>query len=121
LVSGTRGREFESRIAHHQYQSSSQRCIGMPRGKGLLLIVVLGAALYFLMSYHIILTNRGTRLLKKSSMTLQYTLFSTKGKANKSILAIDALRKAGIGDLLKREGLMTEEEELRILETLDVN
>jgi hypothetical protein len=93
----------------------------MPRGKGLLLIVVLGAALYFLMSYHIILTNRGTQLLKKSSMTFQYTLFSTKGKANKSILAIDALRKAGIGDLLKREGLMTEEEELRILETLDVN
>jgi hypothetical protein len=93
----------------------------MPRGKGLLLIVVLGAALYFLMSYHIILTNRGTRLLKKSSITLQYTFFSTKGKANKSILAIDALRKAGIGDLLKRDELMTEEEELRILEALDAN
>jgi hypothetical protein len=93
----------------------------MPRGKGLLLIVVLGAALYFLMSYHIILTNNGTRLLKKSSITLQYTFFSTKGKENKSILAIEALRKAGIGDLLKREGLMTEEEELRILEALDAN
>ena len=93
----------------------------MPRGKGLLLIVVLGAALYFLMSYHIILTDRGARLLKKSSITLQYTLFSTKGKVNKSILAIDALRKAGIGDLLKREGLMTEEEELRILEALEAN
>ncbi len=53
-------------------------------------------------------------------MTLQYTVFSTKGKANKSILAIDALRKAGIGDLLKREGLMTEEEELRILNILGV-
>ena len=73
------------------------------------------------MSYHIILTNRATRLLKKTNMTLQYTVFSAKGKANKSILAIDALRKAGIGDLLKREGLMTEEEELRILETLEVN
>ncbi|HUT71008.1 MAG TPA: hypothetical protein VMW89_10055 [Desulfatiglandales bacterium] len=93
----------------------------MPRGKKLFLIVVLGAALYFLMSYHLILTNQGTRLLKKSTMTLQYTFFSTKGKANKTILAIDALRKAGIGDLLKREGLMTEEEELRILETLDVH
>jgi hypothetical protein len=93
----------------------------MPRGKGLLLIVVLGAAVYFLMSYHIILTNRGTRLLKKSNMTLQYTFFSTKGKVSKSILAIEALRKAGIGDLLKREGLMTEEEELRILEALDAN
>jgi hypothetical protein len=93
----------------------------MPRGKKLFLIVVLGAALYFLMSYHVILTNRGTRLLKKSTMTLQYTFFSTKSKPNKTILAIDALRKAGIGDLLKREGLMTEEEELRILETLDVH
>jgi len=93
----------------------------MPRGKSLLLIIVLGAALYFLMSYHIILTNRGTRLLKKTNMTLQYTVFSTRGKANKSMLAIDALRKAGIGELLKQEGLMTEEEELRILETLDVN
>lgn len=93
----------------------------MPRGKSLFLIIVLGAALYFLMSYHIILTNRGTRLLKKTNMTLQYTVFSTRGKANKSMLAIDPLRKAGIGELLKQEGLMTEEEELRILETLDVN
>jgi hypothetical protein len=92
----------------------------MPRGKKLFLLVVLGAALYFLTSYHVILTSRGTRLLRKSRMTLQYTFFSTKGKANKSILAIDALRKAGIGDLLKREGLMTEEEELRILNILDV-
>lgn len=93
----------------------------MPRGKTLFFIVVLGAALYFLMSYHIILTNRGTKLLKKTTMTLQYTFFSTRGKANKTILSIDALRKAGIGDLLKREGLMTEDEELRILETLDVH
>jgi len=73
------------------------------------------------MSYHVILTNRGTRLLKKSTMTLQYTFFSTKGKANKTILAIESLRKAGIGALLKQEGLMTEEEELRILETLGVH
>ena len=93
----------------------------MPRGKNLFLLLVLAAALFFLMSYHVIMTSHGTRLLKKSSMTLQYTFFSTKGKANKTILAIDALRKAGIGDLLKREGLMTEEEELRILESLDVH
>lgn len=92
----------------------------MPRVKNLLLFVVLGAILYFLLSYHVILTNRSTRFLKKSSFTLQYTFFSTKGKSNKTILAIDALREDGIGDLLKKEGLMSEEEEALILQSLNI-
>jgi hypothetical protein len=92
----------------------------MPRVKNLLLFVVLGAILYFLLSYHVILTNRSTRLLKKSTFTLEYTFFSTKGKSNKTILAIDALREDGIGDLLKKEGLMTEEEEALILQSLNI-
>jgi len=92
----------------------------MPRVKNLLLFVVLGAILYFLLSYHVILTNRSTRLLRKSTFTLQYTFFSTKGKSNKTILAIDALREDGIGDLLKKEGLMSEEEEALILQSLNV-
>jgi len=92
----------------------------MPRVKKLLLFVVLGAIFYFLLSYHVILTNRSTRLLRKSTFTLQYTFFSTKGKSNKSILAIDALREDGIGDLLKKEGLMSEEEEALILQSLNV-
>ena len=92
----------------------------MPRVKKLLLFVVLGAIFYFLLSYHVILTNRSTRLLRKSTFTLQYTFFSTKGKSNKTILAIDALREDGIGDLLKKEGLMSEEEEALILQSLNV-
>jgi len=92
----------------------------MPRVKKLLLFVVLGAIFYFLLSYHIILTNRDTRLLKKSTLTLEYTFFSTKGKSNKTILAIDALREDGIGDLLKEEALMSEEEEALILQSLNV-
>jgi hypothetical protein len=92
----------------------------MPRVKNLLLFVVLGAILYFLLSYHVILTNRSTRLLRKSTFTLQYTFFSTKGKSNKTILAIDALREDGIGDLLKKEGLMSEEEEALILHSLNI-
>jgi hypothetical protein len=92
----------------------------MPRVKNLLLFVVLGAILYFLLSYHVILTNRSTRLLRKSTFTLEYTFFSTKGKSNKTILAIDALREDGIGDLLKKEGLMSEEEEALILQSLNV-
>ena len=92
----------------------------MPRVKKLLLLVVLGAIFCFLLSYHVILTNRHTRLLKKSTLTLEYTFFSTKGKSNKTILAIDALREDGIGDLLKKEGLMSEEEEALILQSLNV-
>jgi len=92
----------------------------MPRVKKLLLFVVLGAIFYFLLSYHVILTNRSTRLLRKSTFTLEYTFFSTKGKSNKTILAIDALREDGIGDLLKKEGLMSEEEEALILQSLNV-
>ncbi len=90
----------------------------MPRLKKIFLLALLGAMLYFLLSYHIILTNRGTLYLKKSTLTLQYTFFSTRGKSNKTILAVDALRKDGIADLLKREGLLTEEEEALILESL---
>ena len=92
----------------------------MPRVKKLLLFVVLGAIFYFLLSYHVILTNRSTRLLKKSTFTLEYTFFSTKGKSNKTILAIDALREDGIGDLLKKEGLMSEEEEALVLQSLNI-
>ncbi len=92
----------------------------MPRVKNLLLFVVLGAILYFLLSYHVILTNRSTRLLRKSTFTLQYTFFSTKGKSNKTILARGALREDGIGDLLKKEGLMSEEEEALILQSLNI-
>jgi hypothetical protein len=48
--------------------------------------------------------------LKKSSWTLNYTLFSTKGKTNESILSIDELREDGIGDLLVEAGRLTEQE-----------
>jgi len=84
-------------------------------------LIIGGAILYFLLSYHIVITGRGignTRLLKKSTYTLKYTIFSTRGKSNKKILSIDALREDGIGELLKEEGLMSDEEEALILEIL---
>ena len=85
------------------------------------LLIICGALLYLLLGYHIIITGRGIgniRLLKKSTYTLKYTFFSTRGKSNKTILAIDALREDGIGKLLKEEGLMSDEEEAHILEVL---
>ena len=121
MVSGTRGREFESRIAHHMYKNLQDILIAMSFKKKLTFLIIGGAILYFLLSYHIILTGRGIgniRLLKKSTYTLEYTIFSTRGKSNKKILSIDALREDGIGELLKKEGLMSDEEEALILDIL---
>lgn len=78
--------------------------------KKLIIWVILGALIYSLLSYHFIFVGNTVRLLKKSSLTLNYTLFSAKAKTNEAILSIDELREDGIGDLLVEEGRLTEEE-----------
>ena len=90
--------------------------------KKVFLFLIAGALLYFLLSYHIIIIEgdpREVRILKKSSLTLQYTFFDTRNRSNKSMLSIDNLREAGIGEILIEEGLMTEQEERRILQGLE--
>jgi len=103
------------------YKNLQDILMAMSFKKKLIFLIIGGAILYFLLSYHIILTGRGIgniRLLKKSTYTLEYTIFSTRGKSNKKILSIDALREDGIGELLKKEGLMSDEEEALILDIL---
>jgi hypothetical protein len=70
----------------------------------LFIFVVLGAALYVILSYHFIFIGNSITMLKKTYMTLDYTIFSTKAKSVESILAIDELREAGIGELLVKMG-----------------
>jgi hypothetical protein len=121
LVSGTRGRGFESRIAHHILNHTTDMPMAMSKKKKLTLLIIVAAVFYLVLSYHFIIIEgdiRQTRLLRKSAFTFKYMIFSTKGKSNKAILAIDILRENGIGDLLIEEGLMTEEEEILILESL---
>ena len=97
--------------------------VAMSIRKKFALFIILAPLFYFLLSYHIIIIEgdiRQPRLLKKSTFTLEYTIFSTEGRSNKSILAIDVLRESGIGELLIEEGLMTEKEETLILESLKI-
>jgi hypothetical protein len=77
---------------------------------------ILGAVFYFLLSYHIVFIGSNIKLLKKSRLTLEYTLFSTQGKTNESILRVDDLRRDGIGQLLVDEGKMSQKELDRFLE-----
>ncbi|MFC1823735.1 hypothetical protein ACFL9T_13575 [Thermodesulfobacteriota bacterium] len=75
-------------------------------------IVIWGAvagALYVVLSFHFIIVRSSLKLLKKSNLSLNYTIFSVKGKKVEKILAIDVLREDGIGDVLVEAGLLSEE------------
>jgi hypothetical protein len=65
---------------------------------------------YFILSHHFIFIGSDLRLLKKSKLTLEYTLFSTQGKTVESIMNVDELRKDGIGELLVEAGKITQDQ-----------
>lgn len=84
------------------------------RIKQYILIAILAAAGYFIMSNHIIFYGTNVRLLKKSSLHLHYTFYSIKHKKPEVIMEIDYLREAGIGDLLVDLRIINEEKKSRL-------
>jgi hypothetical protein len=84
--------------------------------KKLVIWVVILACGYFILSYHFIFIGSDLRLLKKSKLTLEYTVFSTQGKSIESIMNVDDMRKDGIGDLLIEAGKITQDQLDAILE-----
>lgn len=78
--------------------------------KKILTIGVIAAICYFLMAYHYIIIGNSISILKKSELTLKYTIYNTKGKEIKKILSIPELWDDGIGELLMEEGKISEEE-----------
>ncbi len=80
-----------------------------------ILVACLGAVGYFLLSYHIICFGSTIKLLSKSRLTSDYTFIWTSNKSVESILRIDTLREAGIGDIFVEMGKLKEEEK-KVLE-----
>jgi hypothetical protein len=78
--------------------------------KKIAIIVILAGVLYALLGYHYVFIGKVPKILKKSQLTLKYTVFSTSGKTTQSILSIPELWNDGIGELFLEEGLITEEE-----------
>jgi hypothetical protein len=75
-----------------------------------------GAILYFFLSNHIIIYDGGFELLKKTELNLEYTFFSLKDRKPEAIMKIDALREAGIGELLVDLGRINERTMLKLEE-----
>ncbi|MBU0985895.1 MAG: hypothetical protein KKH68_01470 [Proteobacteria bacterium] len=71
---------------------------------------VLAVAVYFLLSYHIIYFGNSIKLIHKAKPTSEYTFINVVNKSMESIMRIDTLREAGIGDILVEMGIMSKKE-----------
>ena len=78
--------------------------------KKYLLWAIAGGVFYFILSHHFIVIGHSVKMLKKTKLSLNYTMFSTKNMNNHAILSIPELREVGIGKLLLKMGRITEEE-----------
>jgi hypothetical protein len=77
--------------------------------KKLVLLAIIGAIIYTVLSYHFIFVGKKIRMLKKTGYNMDYIFYSVKGKRVETILSIDPLWEAGIGELLVEERLMSGE------------
>jgi len=81
------------------------------RIKKYLLYGILAAGLYVLLAYHFIHCGGMTiKMIKKAEPNLHYTFYSIENKRPETIMAVDALRENGIGDILVEMDLLTEDE-----------
>ena len=81
----------------------------MSNAKKSLLFIALGAILYLALTNHLIVIDGWVKILPKSKMSLDYTLYSTHGQTPEAMIAIADLRRDGIADLLVQAGQLTEE------------
>jgi hypothetical protein len=84
------------------------------RIKQYILIAIIAAAGYFIMSNHFIFYGTKIHLLKKPTLHLHYTFFSIKEKRPSSVMKIDYLREAGIGDLLVELEMIDQEQRAKL-------
>ena len=84
------------------------------RIRNYILIALAIAAGYFIMNNHIIFEGKQVYLLEKTSLHLHYTFYSINGKRPGTIMKVDELREAGIGDLLVELGKMTSEQKYKL-------
>ena len=82
--------------------------------KKILTIGIICTVSYFLLAYHYVIIGRSVKMLKKSELTLKYTFYNTKGKPVEKVLDIPELWNDGIGELMLKEGRISEQKLERI-------
>ena len=82
--------------------------------KYLLYAALIGLVYLLLANHYIYIGGKDFRILKKGTLNLKYTFFSAQNKSPESIIKIDDLRWAGIGDVLYEEGLVSKDKQLNL-------
>jgi len=84
--------------------------------KKYLFYAVLIGIVYFMLAYHYIyIGGKQVRLLKKETLNLKYTFYSIVNKQPQTIMKIDVLREAGIGDILVDAGVISEAQKEQLI------
>ncbi len=69
--------------------------------KKILSLAIICGIIYGLFGFHYIITDNGLKVLKKTSVTLQYTFVDARGAKMIKILLKPALIEAGINDIVE--------------------